>query len=352
MPDSSEYDVIQKNSRAAARVASRRLRTGQTRPRLRPRLGRERGRWQISRRTSSGKPPFLSARAAFPRGRLDPPPLPVQNMAMNNTQIGFLGAGQMARALAAGFVHAGLITADQVRAADAVPAAAMAFCEAVPGAHLADSNRRLVEQSDMIILAVKPQHVAQALASARSAMTADKWIVSIVAGVTILNITRQLGTDRILRVMPNTPCLVGQGAAAFARSASITDEEADFAASLLRSVGYVVELGEPLLDTVTGLSGSGPAFVYQIIEALSDGGVNMGLSREVATQLAAHTVRGAAEMLLRTGQHPAVLKDQVASPGGTTIAGLRVLEQTGLRSALMGAVEAATRRSRELGEMA
>ncbi len=268
---------------------------------------------------------------------------------MENTQIGFIGAGQMARALALGFVRSGLIAANQVRAADAVPAASRAFLEVVPGSHSDESNGRLVERANMIVLAVKPQHVSEALATARSSITADKWVVSIVAGVTMDSLTRQLGTDRMIRVMPNTPCLVGQGAAAFCRSASITDAEAEFASSLFRSVGYIVELPEPLLDAVTGLSGSGPAFVYQIIEALSDGGVSMGLSREVATQLAAHTVRGAAEMVLQTGQHPAMLKDQVASPGGTTIAGLRVLERAGLRSALMRAVEAATRRSRELG---
>ena len=148
--------------------------------------------------------------------------------------------------------------------------------------------------------------------------------------------------------MPNTPCLVGKGASAFARGAGATAADGERVKQLLSAVGLAFELDEKLLDAVTGLSGSGPAFVYVMIEALSDGGVRTGLPRTIATQLAAQTVLGAAQMVLG-GEHPAVLKDRVASPGGTTIAGLQVLEDRGLRAALIAAVEAATERSKELG---
>jgi pyrroline-5-carboxylate reductase len=182
----------------------------------------------------------------------------------------------------------------------------------------------------------------------KSPASQDKLFVSIAAGVTIARLSAGLGTDRVIRVMPNTPCLVGKGAAAFARGPSATPADGERVAKLLNAVGLAFELDEKLLDAVTGLSGSGPAFVYVVIEALSDGGVRMGLPRHVATQLAAQTVLGAAQMVLG-GEHPAVLKDRVASPGGTTIAGLQALEDRGLRAALIAAVEAATERSKELG---
>ena len=154
---------------------------------------------------------------------------------------------------------------------------------------------------------------------------------------------------RLVRVMPNTPCLVGQGACGFCLGEKATDDDGRLVEQLLQSVGLAYQVEEKLLDAVTGLSGSGPAFVYTIIEALSDGGVRMGLPRQVATALAAQTVRGAAEMVLATGEHTGALKDRVTSPGGTTIAGIQALESGGLRAALMAAVEAATRRSTELG---
>ena len=154
-----------------------------------------------------------------------------------------------------------------------------------------------------------------------------------------------------MRVMPNTPCLVGQSASGYCRGPGATDDDARYVGELLGAVGRAFELDEKLLDAVTGLSGSGPAFVYVVIEALSDGGVLVGLPRDVATALAAQTVRGAAEMVLQSGEHPGVLKDRVASPGGTTIAGLQALESGGMRAAVIAAVEAATRRSMELGAL-
>jgi pyrroline-5-carboxylate reductase len=263
-------------------------------------------------------------------------------------RIGFLGAGQMATALAKGFVTAKLLGADSIVAFDPVPAAGQAFQAAIPGVKLAATNAEVVSQSKIVFLAVKPQHVAEVMREVQGS-SKDKLFVSIAAGVTISKLSSGLGSDRIIRVMPNTPCLVGQGASAFARGSGATTADAQLVAKLLGAVGLAVELDEKLLDAVTGLSGSGPAFVYVMIEALSDGGVRMGLPRTVATQLAAQTVFGAAQMVLG-GEHPAVLKDRVASPGGTTIAGLQVLEDRGLRAALIAAVEAATERSKELGK--
>jgi pyrroline-5-carboxylate reductase len=254
----------------------------------------------------------------------------------------------MATALAKGFVAAGLLKAANIVAFDPVPAAAQGFLAAVSGSRLAASNADAIAQCDVVFLAVKPQHMAEVMQQVKGTASADKLFVSIAAGITLANLTEGLNTQRVVRVMPNTPCLVGKGASAFARGAGASAADGERVRELLSAVGLAFELDEKLLDAVTGLSGSGPAFVYVMIEALSDGGVRAGLPRTVATQLAAQTVLGAAQMVLG-GEHPAVLKDRVASPGGTTIAGLQVLEDRGLRSALIAAVEAATERSKELG---
>jgi pyrroline-5-carboxylate reductase len=267
---------------------------------------------------------------------------------MLNQSIGFIGAGQMARALAGGFVSGGLIAADRVLAADPSPAAMSAFLEALPGARGAADNASIVTGADVIVLATKPQHVAAAL-NGLTRPAAEKLVISIAAGVKLSTLERVLSKSRLVRVMPNAPCLVGQSASGYAMGPRATPADGQLVARLLDSVGLAMAVDEELLDAVTGLSGSGPAFVYVIIEALSDAGVRMGLPRDVAMQLAAQTVRGAAEMVLRTGEHPGVLKDRVASPGGTTIAGLAALESGGLRGTLIAAVDAATRRSIELG---
>jgi len=269
---------------------------------------------------------------------------------MQEKTIGLIGAGQMARALSRGFVDAGVVDARHLIAADAVPAAVAALIELVPGAQAERTNVQLVERSNVIFLAVKPQKLGEVFEQLAGTDLAGKLFVSIAAGVSLASLSTGLGTDRIVRVMPNTPCLVGKSASAFCRGPGATDDDAALVSRLLRSLGVAVELDEHLLDAVTGLSGSGPAFVYVMIEAMSDAGVRAGLPRDVATVLAAQTVSGAAEMVLRTGDHPGVLKDRVASPAGTTIAGLQALEAGGVRAALMSAVEAATARSRELGQ--
>lgn len=266
---------------------------------------------------------------------------------MRNHTLGFIGAGQMARALAKGFLRAGLLAPDQVIAFDPVPEVLRQFCTECGGARSAASNAVVVQQSDVLLIAVKPQNL-KAVVDELAGQVAGKLIVSIVAGVPLARLG-DLGTSRIIRVMPNTPCLVGQGASAYCLASGANAADGELVGTLLSAVGIAFAVDEKHLDAVTGLSGSGPAFIYVVIEALSDGGVRMGLAREVATALAAQTVRGAAEMVLTQKEHPAVLKDRVASPGGTTIAGLAALEEQGLRSALIAAVEAATRRSAELG---
>jgi pyrroline-5-carboxylate reductase len=269
---------------------------------------------------------------------------------MNSYVVGFIGAGQMARALAKGFVQAGLVKAEQTIAADPVPAAAQQFAAEVAGARVVATNAAVVEQASVIFLAVKPQSMASVFSELSGQTTLGKLFVSIAAGVTLAKLSEGLKSNRVVRVMPNTPALIGEGASAYALGPGATAEDGKLVGELLAAVGTAFAVDEKLLDAVTGLSGSGPAFVYVMIEALSDGGVRMGLPREIASALAAQTVRGAAAMVVETGEHTSVLKDKVASPGGTTIAGLQELEDRGLRGALIAAVEAATRRSQELGK--
>lgn len=265
--------------------------------------------------------------------------------------IGFIGAGKMATALAIGFLKAGLVTSQTLRASDVYAPARAAFSDATKAIATA-SNIDVLNTSRVIILAVKPQQMEAALREAATVLTADHLVISIAAGVPVTKMLKWLGRDdvRVVRVMPNTPALVQAGASAFCIGGQATREDAQLTQQLFSSVGVAVETSESLLDAVTGLSGSGPAYVFQIIEALSDAGVRVGLPRATATQLAAQTLYGAAKMLLETGEHPGVLKDAVTSPGGTTIAGLHELEKGGLRASLINAVVAATSRSVELGK--
>jgi pyrroline-5-carboxylate reductase len=273
---------------------------------------------------------------------------------MISQTIGFIGAGQMARALGAGLVQHG-VAASNIYAYDVSTEAVVVFLDDVPESNTAFSAAEIVKSSDVVVLAVKPQQLPGVLADMRSHVSPKNLIISIAAGVRLAQIGDQLLDPhnpqplRLARVMPNTPCLVGQSASGYCLGDHATEKDARLIDKLLTAVGLAVRVEEKLLDAVTGLSGSGPAFVYVMIEALSDGGVRMGLPRDVALKLAAQTVRGAAEMVLATGDHPAVLKDRVASPGGTTIAGLQALEDGGFRSAIIAAVEAATNRSLELG---
>jgi pyrroline-5-carboxylate reductase len=265
--------------------------------------------------------------------------------------VGFLGAGQMATALAVGWTQAGLLDAPRSRAADPYPDARAKF-EAATGVQTVATNGAVAAACDVLILAVKPQVLPAVLAELRPTLEPRHLVISIAAGITLDALADGLGGfARIVRVMPNTPCLIGASATGFATwNKNPNNEDAGLVARLFSAVGKAYPLPEHLLNAVTGLSGSGPAFVYLFIEALADGGVKCGLPRDVAQALAAQTVMGAAQMVLRTGQHPGALKDAVASPGGTTIAGIHALERAAFRAATMDAVEAATKRAQELGK--
>lgn len=263
--------------------------------------------------------------------------------------VGFVGAGQMATALAVGWARAGLLDPARSVATDPHPAARAKFTEAT-GVRATDTPAEVVA-ADVLVLAVKPQVMGQALSQLRPLLRPGHLVISIAAGVTLQTLADGLGDGvRLARVMPNTPCLVGASASGYSPGPAATPDDAALVGTLFAAVGTAVAVPEHLLDAVTGLSGSGPAFVYVAIEALADGGVRAGLPRDVAQALAAQTVLGAAKMVLETGTHPAALKDAVASPGGTTIAGLHALERAGFRAAMMDAVTAAADRARELGK--
>lgn len=264
--------------------------------------------------------------------------------------IGFLGAGKMATALAKGFIRAELVMPKQVVAGDISEAARAAFAKET-GAKITKSNLEVAKAADVLIIAVKPDQLPGALAEIHDHVTEAHLLISIAAGITLATLEASLGkAARLIRVMPNTPALVGASATAFALGKSATAADADLTKKLFSAVGVAFQVKESLLDAVTGLSGSGPAYVYLFIESLSDGGVAAGLPRDVATKLAAQTVLGAARMVLETGQHPGALKDMVTSPGGTTIEGLHELEKGKLRGTVISAVRAATEKSRKLGQ--
>jgi pyrroline-5-carboxylate reductase len=264
--------------------------------------------------------------------------------------IGFLGAGKMALALAKGFTQANLVTPQNLRAADPVDAARAAFAKEL-GCETASGNRELVNASRVVILAVKPDQVGDVLEEIAEVFTENHLLISIAAGVTLGRLESSLAENaRVIRVMPNTPALIGASASAYALGAAAQLQDAELAQELFSSIGLAFRVREKLLDAVTGLSGSGPAYVFAIIDALSDGGVAAGLPRDIATQLAAQTLLGAARLVLETGKHPGELKDMVTSPGGTTIEGLHELEKGGVRGALINAVRAAADKARVLGQ--
>ncbi len=262
--------------------------------------------------------------------------------------LGFIGAGNMAQALIRGLIETGAAVPDDIWAS-ARREESREHVAKLHGVHPGD-NATVVQHADVVVLAVKPQIMDKVLRQVGPAMT-GKLVISIAAGVPIEAIERRLHPPaRIIRTMPNTPALVGAGATALSAGEHATDDDLAIAERIFTSVGKTFVLDETQLDAVTGLSGSGPAYVFLIIEALSDAGVKVGLSRVDAQALAAETVLGSAKLLIETGEHPGMLKDKVTSPGGTAIAGLHTLEAGGLRTTLIDAVESATRRSRELGE--
>ena len=264
--------------------------------------------------------------------------------------IAFLGAGNMAEALIKGLLRAGTARPDSLIATGRRPERLEALARTY-GVRTTLDNLAAVREADVVVLSVKPQALDKVLVQVAPEVDPHKLVISVAAGVPIAAMERRLGAGaRIIRTMPNTPSLVGAGACALSPGEHASEEDLAVATRIFQSVGTTTVVDENLLDAVTGLSGSGPAYIFLIIEALSDAGVKVGLPRYTALKLAAQTVLGSAQLLIETGAHPGQLKDQVTSPGGTAIAGLHTLEAGGLRTTLINAVEAATRRARELGE--
>jgi pyrroline-5-carboxylate reductase len=270
-------------------------------------------------------------------------------VSLKDKTVGFLGSGNMGEAIIKGLLQTGLVPTASIAATD-VRADRLQQMAKQYGIRPAASNRELVDEADVVILAVKPQIMSAVLKEIAPSVKRSKLLISVAAGVPVTALRDALGTPaRLIRVMPNTPALVLEGVTAIARSEGLDAGDLELAQELFGAVGRVVVLDEGALDAVTGLSGSGPAYVAIVIESLADGGVRMGLDRATAMTLAAQTVLGSARLILETGMHPAQLKDMVSSPGGTTIAGITALEEGGVRRAFIGAVERATLRSRELG---
>lgn len=266
--------------------------------------------------------------------------------------VGFIGAGNMGEVLIRGLLQSGKVEKSDIIASDSSPDR-LAFISSTYGVRTTQSNIELIEQSSIIIIAVKPQNIDDLLDELANSSHENHLFISIAAGITTEKLSGKMHhKSGIIRVMPNAPASVLAGIAAIYPGRNVSPADLQRAISIFECVGRAVIIkNEALMDVVTGLSGSGPAFVFLVIESLSDAGVQLGISRKESSLLAAQTVYGAAKMLLETGRHPSELKDIVATPGGTTFAGLKMLEKGNFRSTIMDAVEAATIRSRELGSL-
>jgi pyrroline-5-carboxylate reductase len=263
-------------------------------------------------------------------------------------KIGFLGAGAMGGAILSGALETGVVKPEDVYVYDLSEQIKKKYSEL--GCNIVSSNIELGSNSDMVVVSLKPQYAQGGLKELGDTLD-GKALISIMAGVTTETLRKWTAGDfRLLRLMPNTPALVGAGAFALDSNTDLTQEEKDFAEKLFSSIGIVEWMPEPLIDTACGLSGAGPAYIYLVIEALADGGVMKGLTRPTAMRLAAQTVYGAAKMVLETGKHPGELKDMVCSPGGNTIVGVKTLEEHGIRGAFIDTVDKATERAKELGK--
>ena len=267
---------------------------------------------------------------------------------MTDRTIGFIGAGLMAEALADGIIHSGVVSAEDVYASDPDEERREVFQQKI-GDHVYEDNRKVARHADVLVLAVKPQVLPRVAQHISEKVEDAHLVVSIAPGIKLASLERWLDTDRLIRVMPNTPALVGEGASGFAAGRGTTESDIETVEAILGAVGRCVKVKEELMDAVTGLSGSGPAFLFIALEAMADAGVEAGLSREQAMELAAQTMRGAATLAQETDMHPAELKDAVTTPGGTTAAGLHALETAGLRAAFMNSVQAAVEKGRSLG---
>ncbi|MBU0701673.1 pyrroline-5-carboxylate reductase [bacterium] len=273
-------------------------------------------------------------------------------------KLAFIGAGNMTEALIQGILKASLLKADEIIASD-VSQERAAYIQQKTGVTVLLENTQAVKQAETIILAVKPQAMEGVLMELAEILSSDQLVISIAAGISTEMIENNLeflsilpsGVETklpVVRVMPNTPALVGCSATAICKGSYASDEHLKWVIKIFEAVGYVVVIDEKLMDVVTALSGSGPAYIFTIIESLIDAGVELGLSRDIATGLTVQTVKGAARMMEETREHPAILKNRVTSPGGTTAAGLHALEKNGLRGAMIEAVIAAKNRAKEL----
>ncbi len=275
---------------------------------------------------------------------------------LNDRTIAVIGAGNIGRALLGGLLRGGEVSPDRLRATRRNPDALEALAAQFPGIGVGTDNAAAAEGADAVVIAVKPQQAAGVLEELRGHVAPGALVVSVLAGVTTDAVRAALdvadparGAEvAVVRAMPNTPALVDEGATALAGGAGTDDAHLALARQMFESVGIVEVVPEVMMDAVTGLSGSGPAYIYMVIEALTDGGVKQGLPRPQARRLAAQTVFGAAKLAIETGQHPAILRDEVTTPGGTAIAAVAELERHGLRTVLINAVATATARSREL----
>lgn len=264
--------------------------------------------------------------------------------------IGFIGTGNMGEALIAGLLKAKFTTPEQIMAFDA-EGARLRFIQKKYGVKKASDNHHLASQCDPLLLCVKPQSMKEVIEEMADSLESSKLLISIAAGVPLYAIETYARKQlRLIRVMPNINVLVQEGASAIAPGNLATDDDVKLAKAVFDCVGRSILIHEPLMDAVTGLSGSGPAYVFLIIEALTDAGVHLGMTRAQAFALVTQTVMGSVKLLSQTGDHPALLREKVTSPGGTTAAGLYKLEEGGLRKILIDAVIAATQRSKELGD--
>jgi len=265
--------------------------------------------------------------------------------------VGFIGAGRMAFAMIRGFINQKMVAPQQIIASD-IDAGSRESIRQL-GAAVTPCNKETATKSDILFLSVKPQIISKVLSEIKPVLSDRTLVISVAAGVEISTIQGVLGENvRVIRVMPNTPMLIGKGASGFARGPNVTDCDIRVAKGFLDSVGLSMETSESSLDAVTGVSGSGPSYALTLVEAMADGGVKMGLSRQVALTLAAQTVAGAAEMYLATRHHPAAMRDEIVSPAGTTAHANHALEKGGFRNTVVNAVEAATLRSIELSKLA
>lgn len=263
-------------------------------------------------------------------------------------KLGFIGTGNMASAIMGGIISKGVIPAEEIIGAD-VFAPGRERAREQFGIHVTDDNKEVVEKSETIILSVKPQFYADVISGIKDYIRPDQLVITIAPGKTLTWLAEQFGKDvKIIRCMPNTPALVGEGMTAACPNEHVTEEEIAYAKTLLESFGRMQIVSEHLMDTVTAVSGSSPAYVFILIEAMADAAVSGGMPRPQAYQFAAQAVLGSAKMVLETGKHPGELKDMVCSPAGTTIEAVRTLEEKGFRSAIIEAIKVCEEKSRSL----